>query len=279
VTAPPGPTQPPGTTQPAEATRLLEAAQLHKAYRLPRTSLFAAAARRRAVDGVDLSLVSGRHLGIVGESGSGKSTLMRLLLGLERPDAGTVTYRGTRVQPGRQEWFRREVQVVLQDPRASLDPRMTVRRIVAEPLECLRVPGDARARVAEVLTAVGLTPDMADRYPHEFSGGQRQRIAIARALAPGPKVLIGDEPLSALDVVVRSSVLALLRGLADEFGLTLVLVSHDIGVVQQLCHDVLVMKDGVVVERGECARVLSAPEHPYTQALLSAVPQLPAEAL
>ncbi|SHM61929.1 ABC transporter ATP-binding protein [Cryptosporangium aurantiacum] len=260
-------------------TVLLSASALHKSYRLPRRSLFSSAARRRAVGGVDLELAEGRHLGIVGESGSGKSTLTRLLLGLERPDAGEVRFRDVRVTPGRQEWFRREVQVVLQDPRASLDPRMTVRQIVAEPLECLRVAGDVRARVAEVLTAVGLGPEIMGRYPHEFSGGQRQRIAIARALAPGPKVLIGDEPLSALDVVVRSSVLALLRTLADEFGLTLVLVSHDIGVVQQLCADVLVMKDGVVVERGPTSQVLSAPQHPYTQALLAAVPQLPSEVL
>jgi peptide/nickel transport system ATP-binding protein len=258
-------------------TVLLEASALHKSYRLPRRSVFSPAARRRAVDGVDLALTAGRHLGIVGESGSGKSTLTRLLLGLERPDAGSVTYRGVRVQPGRQEWFRREVQVVLQDPRASLDPRMTVRQIIAEPLSCLSVPGSPRARIAEVLAAVGLDPAMAERYPHELSGGQRQRIAIARALAPGPTVLIGDEPLSALDVVVRSSVLALLRGLADEFGLTLVLVSHDIGVVQHLCADVLVMKDGVVVERGSTADVLGDPQHPYTQALLAAVPRLPSE--
>jgi peptide/nickel transport system ATP-binding protein len=256
---------------------LLTGSALHKSYRLPRRSLLSPPARRHAVNGVDVDLTEGRHLGIVGESGSGKSTLMRLLLGLERPDAGAVTYRGVPVEPGRQEWFRREVQVVLQDPRASLDPRMTVRAIVAEPLECLGISGGHRARVAEGLGAVGLDTDVLGRYPHEFSGGQRQRIAIARALAPGPKVLIGDEPLSALDVVVRSSVLALLRRLADEFGLTLVLVSHDIGVVQQLCADVLVMKDGVVVERGTTERVLTAPEHPYTQALLAAVPQLPSE--
>lgn len=260
-------------------TPLLKATGLHRAFRLPRTSLFAPAAVRHAVQDVSLELREGRGLGIVGESGSGKSTLARLLLALDRPDSGTVHYRDREVRPGPPRgltWFRREVQVVLQDPMGSLDPRATVRDIVAEPLQCLRLPGDHDDRVDELLRAVGLDPSVRGRYPHEFSGGQRQRIALARALAPGPKVLVGDEPLSALDVSVRARILALLTDLAEAYGLTLLLVSHDIGVVRQLCTDVLVMKDGRAVEQGPAESVLADPRHPYTRRLLAAVPRLPA---
>jgi peptide/nickel transport system ATP-binding protein len=233
---------------------------------------------RHALRGVDLELRAGQNLGIVGESGSGKSTLVRLLLALDRADAGTVRYRGRPVvagPPRALRWFRREVQVVLQDPFASLDPRLRIGAIVSEPLECLRVPGHHRARVDEVLAAVELDPDSRDRYPHEFSGGQRQRIAIARALAPGPRVLVGDEPLSALDVAVRAQVANLLESLATDLGLTLVLVSHDLGAVARLCQQTAVMRDGEIVEYGPTAQVLDDPSHPYTQRLLSAVPRLP----
>lgn len=257
-------------------SELLRGSGLHRSFRLPRTSLFGPAAHRHAVRDVSLELREGRSLGVVGESGSGKSTLARLLLALDRPDSGTVTYRGRAVRPGRLPWFRREVQVVLQDPMGSLDPRATVRDIVAEPLECLRLPGDHDDRVDELLRAVGLEPSVRGRYPHEFSGGQRQRIALARALAPGPKVLVGDEPLSALDVSVRAQILALLEDLAERFGLTLLLVSHDIGVVRRLCAEVLVMKDGLAVEQGPAEAVLGDPQHADTQRLLAAVPRLPA---
>ncbi|MFJ9348583.1 ATP-binding cassette domain-containing protein [Streptomyces sp. NPDC101237] len=257
-------------------TELLKGTGLSRGFRLPRTSLLAPAGHRRAVQDVSLQLREGHSLGIVGESGSGKSTLARLLLALDRPDSGTVQYRGREVRPGRLLWFRREVQVVLQDPMGSLDPRATVRDIVAEPLECLRLPGDHDDRVDALLRAVGLDPSVRGRYPHEFSGGQRQRIALARALAPGPKVLVGDEPLSALDVSVRAQILALLDDLAEAYGLTLLLVSHDIGVVRRLCTDVLVMKDGRAVEQGPAATVLAEPRHPYTRRLLAAVPRLPA---
>ncbi|UOZ11902.1 ABC transporter ATP-binding protein [Amycolatopsis sp. WQ 127309] len=239
--------------------------------------MFEAAPPRHAVQDVSLSLHDGGRLGIVGESGSGKSTLLRLLLALERPDAGTVHYGGRLVTGRDLTWFRRDVQVVLQDPYSSLNPRTLVRDIVAEPLECLRVPGDHDGRVEEILVAVGLEPDAARRYPHEFSGGQRQRIALARALAPRPKVLVGDEPFSALDASVRAQIIDLVAGLTTAFGLSLVLVSHDIGVVQQLCDRLLVLKDGVVVEAGATTDVLTAPSHPYTRALLDAVPQLPEE--
>ncbi|WP_209440831.1 ATP-binding cassette domain-containing protein [Amycolatopsis thermoflava] len=256
---------------------MLSAEGLHRSFRLPRRSLFGPRGERHAVRDVSLSVEAGRHLGIVGESGAGKSTLLRLLLALDRPDSGAVHYRGRPVEGGRLTWFREAVQVVLQDPMSSLDPRSVVRDIVAEPLECLRVPGDHDERVAEVLTDVGLEPDAAWRYPHEFSGGQRQRIAIARALAPRPEVLVGDEPFSALDASVRAQVIALVRDLATRFGLTLVLVSHDLGVVRQLCDEVIVLRDGAVAERGDTADVLQAPRHPYTRALLAAVPRLPEE--
>ncbi|MBN9756508.1 Oligopeptide transport ATP-binding protein OppF [Pseudonocardia sp. Ae406_Ps2] len=254
---------------------ILSARALERRYPLPRTRVLGPRRHREALRGVDLDVGEGDgSTGIVGESGSGKSTLVRLLLALDRPDAGTLIHRGTPVvRAGRD--FRRDVQVVLQDPFASLDPRMRVARIVAEPLECLDVPGDHRARVRELLTAVGLGPEAADRYPHQFSGGQRQRIAIARALAPGPRVLVGDEPLSALDVAVRVQVMDLLRGLAADLGLSLVLVSHDIGAVARLCRRIVVLHEGRIVERGDTAEVLAAPRDPYTRRLLAAVPTLP----
>jgi ABC-type glutathione transport system ATPase component len=264
--------------RPTPEEPLLAVEGLHRRYRLPRTRLLGRPGMRHALRGVDLELRAGQNLGIVGESGSGKSTLVRLLLALDRADAGAVRYRGRPVvagPPRTLHWFRREVQVVLQDPFASLDPRLRIGAIVAEPLECLRVPGDHRARVDEVLAAVELDPDSRDRYPHEFSGGQRQRIAIARALAPGPRVLVGDEPLSALDVAVRAQVANLLESLATDLGLTLVLVSHDLGAVARLCQRTAVMRDGEIVEYGPTAQVLDDPNHPYTQRLLSAVPRLP----
>lgn len=232
----------------------------------------------RALDDVDLRVSARRSVGVVGESGSGKSTLLRLLLGLDAPTAGTVLHRGDvldrRDRRGLRA-LRRDVQVVFQDPRSSLDPRMTVGAAVAEPLRSLRLPGDHRARVAEVLSAVGLDPDAARRYPAQFSGGQRQRIAIARALAPAPTVLVADEPVSALDVSVRSQVVDLLDGLRRERGLTLVLVSHDIGIVGRLCDETLVLRGGRVVEHGSTADVLARPTRSYTRRLLAAVPRLP----
>ncbi|MCX4096950.1 ATP-binding cassette domain-containing protein [Nocardia sp. alder85J] len=254
---------------------VLAAAGLTRSYRLPRRTLRERPPVRHAVRDVDLVLRDGGRLGIVGESGSGKSTLLRLLLALEAADAGTVRYRGRTVAGRDLRWFRRDVQVVLQDPLDSLDPRSTVRDSIAEPLECLRIPGDHDARVAELLIAVGLEVDAAQRYPHEFSGGQRQRIAIARALAPQPRILVGDEPFSALDASVRAQIIDLVRDLAARFGLSLILVSHDIGVVQQLCDELLVLKDGAVVESGSTAHVLDDPQHPYTRTLLHAVPTLP----
>lgn len=236
---------------------------------------------RRALDGVDLVLGPNRHTAIVGGSGSGKSTLLRLLLGLEAADAGSVTFAGRPVhpdRPGALRWLRRDVQFVAQDPGGSLDPRCTVGESIREPLECLGIDGDHRARAAELLAAVGLDPAVADRRPGTLSGGERQRIALARALAPRPSVLLADEPFSAVDAATRVALVGLIRSLAAADGLQLVLVSHDLGVVDRLCDDVVVLDAGRVVEAGPVAEVLSAPRTPATRRLLAAVPRLPAPA-
>ena len=239
-------------------------------YRLPRTSLRHAPRVITAVDDVSFTLAAEETFGVVGESGSGKTTLMKLLLGLERPNAGSVTYGGASL--------RREVQVVFQDPASALDPRMRVGDIIIEPLQVLRIPGDRQARLAELLDAVGLPLAAARRYPHEFSGGQRQRIAIARALAPRPRVLIGDEPVSALDVSVRAQILNLLENLRVGFQLTLILVSHDLSVVRHMTDRVLVMQSGRIVEQGATRDVFRTPQHPYTRLLLDSIPRLRAQA-
>ena len=245
---------------------LFEISHVTRRYRLPRTRLFGPRRELVAVEDVSFELRRGETLGVVGESGSGKTTLMKLLLGLERPDAGSVRYLGASLT--------REVQVIFQDPASALDPRMRVADSILEPVRVMRLPGDRRARVSELLDAVGLPPDSARRYPHEFSGGQRQRIAIARALAPRPKVLIGDEPVSALDVSVRAQILNLLEDLRVGFDLTLVLVSHDLSVVRHMCDRVLVMSRGSVVEAGLTREIFRAPRHPYTRLLLDSIPTL-----
>lgn len=236
-----------------------------------------------AVDNVSLTLDPGARLGIVGESGSGKSTLIRMMAALDRPTSGRIVFHGRSIERTAERhlgFLRARVQMVFQDPRSSLNPRMTVGDIICEPLRSrlLRhrsgVPADAAARLATVLDAVGLPADSGKRYPHEFSGGQRQRIAIARALAPSPRVLIADEPVSALDVSVRAQVLNLLDHLVDEFGLTLVFVSHDLTVVRHLCTEVMVMRSGKVEEAGPTERVYAAPTAAYTAELLAAVPRI-----
>ncbi len=237
----------------------------------------------RALDSVELSLRSGQRLGIVGESGSGKSTLVRLLAGLDRPTSGRVWFEGREISglPERELGFlRAAVQMVFQDPRSSLNPRMRVGDIITEPLRSrlvrrqLSADVDHAQRLAEVLAAVDLPSDSGRRYPHEFSGGQRQRIAIARALAPKPEVLIADEPVSALDVSVRAQVLNLLTDLVAAQGLTLIVVSHDLMVVRHLCDQLVVMRQGRIVERGDTAQVYADPQTGYTRALLDAVPRI-----
>jgi peptide/nickel transport system ATP-binding protein len=228
-----------------------------------------------ALRGVSFDVEAGQRFGIVGESGSGKSTLVRLLAALDKPTAGTVSFQGRRIDdlPERKLGFlRSELQIVFQDPMGSLDPRMRVRDIISEPLR-RREPD----RVAELLAAVGLPEDAAQRYPHQFSGGQRQRISIARALAPNPSVLIADEPVSALDVSVRGQILDLLASLVEQFALTLIFVSHDLGVVRHVCDRVAVMRRGEIVELGDVEQVYDAPRHEYTRELLAAAPNLRAE--
>lgn len=232
-----------------------------------------------ALDGVSLAVHPGGHVGIVGESGAGKTTLLRLLLGLASPTRGEVRFDGAPLDlrdRALMRRFRGAVQPVFQDPYSSLDPRQRVDRIVGEPLRSLGVaePAERPDLIAAALDDVGLGADAGRRHPHEFSGGQRQRIAIARALVAGPRVLVADEPVSALDLTTRVVVLELLERLADERGLTIVLVSHDLSVVARLCADVAVMRSGRVVEQGPTAAVLGDPATPYTRALLSAVPRL-----
>ena len=228
-----------------------------------------------ALRGISFDVEAGQRFGIVGESGSGKSTLVRLLAALDKPTAGTVSFQGRRIDdlPERKLGFlRSELQIVLQDPMGSLDPRMRVAEIIAEPLG-RRNP----QLVAELLAAVGLPEDAAGRYPHQFSGGQRQRISIARALAPNPSVLIADEPVSALDVSVRGQILDLLASLVEQFALTLIFVSHDLGVVRHVCDRVAVMRRGEIVELGDVEQVYNTPRHEYTRELLAAAPNLRAE--
>ncbi len=216
--------------------------------------------RTVALDAVSLTVHSGERLGIVGGSGSGKTTLLKILAGLDKPTSGTV-----RVEGG--------TQMVFQDPQSSLNPRMKIMDIVAEPLIGWSASA-RRERVVEVLGEVGLGAEILDRYPHEFSGGQRQRISIARALGPKPAILLADEPVSALDVSVRRQVLDLLSKLVDEYGITLVFVSHDLTVVRHICTTVVVMDQGRIVEHGRVDKVYADPHHEYTRTLLEAIPRL-----
>lgn len=236
----------------------------------------------RAVDHLSLRVPEGARLGIVGESGSGKSSLMRLLCGLDQPTSGTVSFRGRSLARRERDLadVRTGVQLVFQDPRSSLDPRMRVGQIITEPLRSPlarrsgRVTQSHAQRLTEVMEQVGLDPALADRYPHELSGGQRQRVAIARALAPRVDALIADEPVSALDVSSRAQVLNLLMDLVAHEGLALLFVSHDLAVVRHLCRDVVVMREGRIVEQGSVEDVYSHPQDPYTRELLDAVPHV-----
>jgi oligopeptide/dipeptide ABC transporter ATP-binding protein len=230
----------------------------------------------RAVDGVSLNLAKGETLGIVGESGSGKSTLARLILRLIDPTSGEIHFDGDNLltlDSASLRRRRRQMQIVFQDPYASLDPRMTIGAIISEPLAIHRIGNhrDRLMRVARLLELVGLDSAAARRYPHEFSGGQRQRIGIARAIALEPKLLVLDEPVSALDVSIQSQVLNLLMDLKAKLGLSYIFISHDLSVVEHMSDVIAVMYLGRVVERGQAHRLFADPHHPYTRALASAV--------
>ncbi len=261
-----------------DAAPLVRATGLTRRYPLARDSFFERQRYATALEDATLEVRAGEALGLIGESGSGKSTLVRLLLALDVPTSGTIEFDGRPVDAtarGRSlHWLRRATGMVFQDPYASLDPRMSVGRIIAEPLWALGIDCDRPARVDEVLTQVGLDPDAARRFSHEFSGGQRQRIALARAIVHKPRLLVGDEPLSALDVTVRAQVLDVIAELRASLDLTLILVSHDIGVVQSLCDTVAVMTEGRIVEHGTTNDVLLSPQHPYTRRLLASIPTI-----
>ena len=262
---------------------LLQVRDLTRAYTLPREKLFSPPPQVHALNGVSFDIRAGRSLGIVGESGSGKSTLARLVMALDRPTSGSVTLLGNNLHTLPADELRRarrDFQMVFQDPYGSLDPRQKVERIVAEPLAALGQAQreEQRTRASEALTSVGLRATDLDKYPHEFSGGQRQRIAIARALITRPRLIVADEPVSALDVSVQAQVLNLMQDLQAEFGITYMLISHDLAVVHHLCDDVAVIWKGRIVEQGPPEKLFYAAEHPYTQTLLDAVPRAEAAA-
>ncbi|MGA8745293.1 MAG: ATP-binding cassette domain-containing protein [Solirubrobacterales bacterium] len=231
----------------------------------------------RAVDEVSLTIGKGETLGLVGESGCGKSTLCRTILRLTEPTSGSIRFEGQEIADlsrRRLRPLRREMQMVFQDPYASLNPRKRVGQIVGDPLKRQGIASGAelRKRVYELLERVGLSPEHYNRFPHEFSGGQRQRIGIARALAPRPKLVVADEPVSALDVSIQAQIVNLLDDLQDELGLTYLFVAHDIGVVRHVSDRIAVMNAGKVVEDGSADQVCEHPRHPYTKKLLAAVP-------
>jgi oligopeptide/dipeptide ABC transporter ATP-binding protein len=258
-------------------TALLEVKNLVKHFVADRSVFGRPTAFIRAVDGVSFHVDAGETLALVGESGCGKSTVSRLVLRLIEPDSGRVHFEGRdllAMDANQLRAFRRDAQIIFQDPYGSLNPRMTIGQILTEPLALHDLVPSARRRerVEELLRLVGLEPRFARRYPHEFSGGQRQRVAIARALAVEPKLIICDEPVSALDVSIRSQILNLLRDLQDRLGLAYIFVSHDLAVVKHIADRVAVMNLGGIVETADAQALFASPRHPYSRALLSAIP-------
>jgi oligopeptide/dipeptide ABC transporter ATP-binding protein len=261
----------------AAVTALLQVRDLRKHYPVRKGLLGRAVAKVHAVDGVSFSIAERETLGLVGESGCGKSTAGKTILRLVEPTAGTIEWRGQRIERlsrAAMRPYRRELQAVFQDPYSSLNPRLRAADIVAEPLRNYERLGAAAARekVAWLFEKVGLRPDQMIKYPHEFSGGQRQRLGIARALAVRPKLIVCDEPVSALDVSVQAQVINLLEDLQAEFGISYLFVAHDLAVVEHISHRVAVMYLGKIVELTDKKTLFRDPQHPYTEALLSAVP-------
>ncbi|SHK71435.1 ABC transporter ATP-binding protein [Actinacidiphila paucisporea] len=274
------PTTPePSDGRPADREPILQVRDLVKHFPLTQGIVFKRQVGAvQAVDGVSFDLFPGETLGIVGESGCGKSTVAKLLMNLEEPTSGEILYRGediTKLSGRALKAVRRNIQMVFQDPYTSLNPRMTVGDIIGEPYEIhpeVAPKGDRRKRVQELLDVVGLNPEYINRYPHQFSGGQRQRIGIARGLALRPEVIVADEPVSALDVSVQAQVVNLMERLQDEFNLSYMFIAHDLSIVRHISDRVGVMYLGKIVEVGADAEIYEHPTHPYTQALLSAVP-------
>ena len=263
---------------------LLQVENLTRNYAMPREHLWVKPPIVKALQGVSFSIETGRSLGVVGESGSGKSTLARLVMALEPPSSGTVRMLGQDLNvldAAALRDARRNFQMVFQDPYGSLDPRQTVASIVCEPLSSQGKtnPADMRTQAHDVLSSVGLRDSDLDKYPHEFSGGQRQRIAIARALITRPKLIVADEPVSALDVSVQAQVLNLMQDLQQQFGVTYLLISHDLAVVNHLCDEVAVIFQGRIVEQGTPQLLFNHAAHPYTRALLDAVPRMEPSAI
>jgi oligopeptide/dipeptide ABC transporter ATP-binding protein len=262
---------------------LIEASAVSKHFRTRRGIFGASRGVVRAVDGVSFAIEGGHTLGVVGESGCGKTTTAKLVLGLEEPTGGRICFEGrdlNALDAAGRRTYRKSVQAVFQDPYASLNPRMRVGAIIAEPLitNATLTTGEVRKQVLRLLDLVALPGRSADLFPHEFSGGQRQRIAIARALALSPKLVVLDEPVSALDVSIRAQILNLLRDLQAEFGLSYLFVAHDLAAVAHMSHTILVMYLGKIVEAGEAKALVRAPKHPYTQALFAAaLPSSPDE--
>jgi ABC-type glutathione transport system ATPase component len=233
---------------------------------------------QRVVDDVSFEVERGQTFGIVGESGSGKTTMARMLLRLTTPTAGQILVDGldvARASRAERVRLRRTIQIVFQDPASSMNPRLRIRRILAEGIRRVHSQADVPAEVERLLEMVGIPSRYANLLPHELSGGQRQRVAVARALSVGPTVLVADEPVSALDVSLRGQVLNLLTQLREELDFTCIFIAHDLGVVRQFCDEVIVMKLGKVVERGESERVFSSPQHAYTRQLVASIPRVP----
>lgn len=256
---------------------LLTVQNLRKAFKVSANRPGAAKQLLKAVDGVSFELNVGETLGLVGESGCGKSTTGKLLLRLIEPDSGTITFDGQMVtgMPKRElTTLRRDMQIIFQDPYSSLNPRMRVGEIIGEPLVIhgLARGNEVREQVLALMDKVGLSPEHYERYPHEFSGGQRQRIGIARTLAVQPRLVVADEPVSALDLSIQAQIVNLLKDLQQEFGLTYLFISHDLGVIEHVCDRVAVMYLGRIVEIADAEQLYRLPRHPYTEALLNAVP-------